>query len=1348
MAVELTLRDYVLGHVLRTGMLQFEGVMGPWVKEKVREFVWAAHPNDQADEARAADEHTAAVTAHRTELERLTARVAALDAKMKVCPRTEKQKVAREKKETATQLGALTPVPPAAVPRWVEACRRYVGPKTKKHVHDGNRWDVHTIVAVMRALLPEVFAAHLLLDHFHAKELLDGILQVASFRTGRAHRMALTLADALGALQQMAAVVRTCVADDAATAIVTQLADAKSLVQQARTAGPGITCDGPTLTADEANAQLLYTAVTAWELHVEATMGLVTMAVDGTVTIPDAGGARLGYQDGTVAFGRTLENVWEPVVKQLNPRFPTVAWPRHWYFHNLEGVCDVGAALTAMEAVAVELEAAPAAVVGGGGGGARPWMRPLHTAATSTTLRLETPSVRMSVPVGRVGVVVGRAATVATLTGQMVQGGRVLLHGDPGVGKDTVMAEVAHRPEVQSAGGLQAWLHASSDSVFRRQLIELFATHRPRVVAGCKNDASAAVAEIKQWLAGHTEWTLFVEDANAGSATLWEVLPGREAGGRVLITSQAPLHTQHPMLVAEAHRLAPITTNESLELLREMNVFASKAPLPPPDETEAELEGRCKAAGAEVYVEAPDNEKSNARKQRRREIEGRLLEHPELGRPEFRTFLEEWLGNLPLSVGQCGHLLRASDRGVLEVIELYRQAADDLGTIDADGRNPMLDRHYYGLYLSVKITLSRLQGAGGVPEADRGAAVALLVVLSLLDRAFTPASLLTGHDAAALAVTARFEAGVGHGGAAALLASNSVERLMTLLSSEEALIRAQSLCVEHGLMQLPADGGSSIGVMHQLVQRCLRRELVVLSAAEGLGGVIRTVLLSRFDYTDRLTPSSRFSELQRMVPSVHAWLGNALGNGGGHDAIITWAEGDVDLLTRRGHMLLNVDGDAGSAKDLFETILTRVQVGPSFNMTHVRIATNNLAAALEGLGKASDALKLLSTYSAVDDPVHLNNLGEVSAAQGQYSHALEQHTCALRLREQALAARQRDPNPNPTDIALAKLDIAGSKNNLGATYSALGRHDEAFKCQKEALKIRRMYQPPDHPDVAFSMSNVADGYSARGQYTEALKMQTDVLKLIKMGRSADHPLIATAMNNLGNSHRHLGHLADALELHKAALAMRRRVLDSSHSLVAQSLSNYAGTLASSGEHQAAIGLHKEALSLREKVLPRDHPDIAKSMTGLAMAHSDAGEHTKAIEVYQPALASLQRKFPNGHPDIARCMTSLAFEFDALGRCSDALKLEEVAVKMLQSIFPSGHPDLDAAKYNLRETYSKLDPKWRRELGDWVAAQLTKWDDDADFRRKKQVKFKDRDTFSARLHQRANSKLQARFDLAA
>ena len=121
--------------------------------------------------------------------------------------------------------------------------------------------------------------------------------------------------------------------DDKVDAISTLLEEAKDLVQRARNSPGGETCNGQTLMADEANAQLLYETIALWELHVEAIMGLVVISPDGTVNATDDGRrvGRLSYKDGTVAFGRQLDGKWESVVKNLKPRFHSIATARHWY---------------------------------------------------------------------------------------------------------------------------------------------------------------------------------------------------------------------------------------------------------------------------------------------------------------------------------------------------------------------------------------------------------------------------------------------------------------------------------------------------------------------------------------------------------------------------------------------------------------------------------------------------------------------------------------------------------------------------------------------------------------------------------------------------------------------------------------------------------------------------------------------------------------------------------------------------------------------------------------------------------------------------------------------------------
>jgi hypothetical protein len=210
--MEISLRNYLAGHILRTGMLLFEDAMGMWVKEQARLYYCKKLQLDLDEDDRAAADYAAAVRVHEAERDALIARRDELDELLKTGPKDDRKVASLQRKGVSGLLNAHTSSPPPhpPTPRWVEACRELFGPLMKPHVDGTNRWDVHTIVVVMRALLPDVFA-WFMPDHFHAKELLDGIQRVVLMRMDRAHRVALTEWDVLEALRQMVAVVRRCV---------------------------------------------------------------------------------------------------------------------------------------------------------------------------------------------------------------------------------------------------------------------------------------------------------------------------------------------------------------------------------------------------------------------------------------------------------------------------------------------------------------------------------------------------------------------------------------------------------------------------------------------------------------------------------------------------------------------------------------------------------------------------------------------------------------------------------------------------------------------------------------------------------------------------------------------------------------------------------------------------------------------------------------------------------------------------------------------------------------------------------------------------------------------------------
>jgi hypothetical protein len=190
----------------------------------------------------------------------------------------------------------------------------------------------------------------------------------------------------------------------------------------------------------------------------------------------------------------------------------------------------------------------------------------------------------------------------------------------------------------------------------------------------------------------------------------------------------------------------------------------------------------------------------------------------ELARPELKTFLENSLGNLPLSVAQCGHVARSDPaiRNVADLIVLFRSSAG-LSDIDTRGRNPMQDIHYYGLDQLVRFAISRLQQATGADSEDSIAAVSLLSALAVLDRVHVPLSLLHKNGMALLR----------H--AYSMLAANAdiaTQEWFRVFLDGEVLDRARHVCIQYGLLQLPAPESDCVGVLHQLVQKGLRHILV------------------------------------------------------------------------------------------------------------------------------------------------------------------------------------------------------------------------------------------------------------------------------------------------------------------------------------------------------------------------------------------------------------------------------------------------------------------------------------------------------------------------------------------
>ena len=298
----------------------------------------------------------------------------------------------------------------------------------------------------------------------------------------------------------------------------------------------------------------------------------------------------------------------------------------------------------------------------------------------------------MRIPIPQERIFVGRETEVVKIEqGLHSPGSLILVRGIAGVGKDTLVAEVMRGKAVQALAGVQmvAWMQGTTDATLRRQLIGCFRTHRPGILQGLEDDPASCVQAITQWLRDNSGWLFVVEDATRECRALFECLPLDASHGRVVVTSKERLDTEinasSRKLPPKTHvvELEPLDTEQSLKIWSSMNLYHGKVTLA--DVLllrDKELENECLASGGKVkYVPPPPSgtetpaeaqkrqaimkkklnlrERSKDARARLEQAAVREMEARELSTPDLCTFLSETLGNLPLSVRLCGHMLKA-----------------------------------------------------------------------------------------------------------------------------------------------------------------------------------------------------------------------------------------------------------------------------------------------------------------------------------------------------------------------------------------------------------------------------------------------------------------------------------------------------------------------------------------------------------------------------------------------------------------------------------------------------------------------------------------------------------------
>eukprot|EP00035_Acanthoeca_spectabilis_P018106 m.382777 g.382777 ORF g.382777 m.382777 type:complete len:186 (+) comp16724_c1_seq6:394-951(+) len=158
--MEITLLDFLAGHMLRTALFQFEDAMGPWVKATMQQHF----PDDPAAvvSAVALEEQRCALAKQQSDL---STRREALQSQLRTASSVNRgdlhkqvRKVESEWRDVKEQLATLRP---PQLPAWIEESHKGIGRAMKPFVTADARWDAHVIVSVMRAHLRDIFSLEL-----------------------------------------------------------------------------------------------------------------------------------------------------------------------------------------------------------------------------------------------------------------------------------------------------------------------------------------------------------------------------------------------------------------------------------------------------------------------------------------------------------------------------------------------------------------------------------------------------------------------------------------------------------------------------------------------------------------------------------------------------------------------------------------------------------------------------------------------------------------------------------------------------------------------------------------------------------------------------------------------------------------------------------------------------------------------------------------------------------------------------------------------------------------------------------------------------------------------------------
>lgn len=228
----------------------------------------------------------------------------------------------------------------------------------------------------------------------------------------------------------------------------------------------------------------------------------------------------------------------------------------------------------------------------------------------------------------------------------------------------------------------------------------------------------------------------------------------------------------------------------------------------------------------------------------------------------------------------------------------------------------------------------------------------------------------------------------------------------------------------------------------------------------------------------------------------------------------------------------------------------------------------------KALSYCQDAMNLFTeTLDPIEKGITLNNLGRALQDLGQNESVSQRrrkyYRKALVYYKQAFALYKKGND---------EIESARTTNNLGETYSLLGKMNDAFICYRQSLKTFQKYG--EKRDEGVVCSNLGTFYRNKERYDDAFECYVQALHIFQqIGTRLDEAIVL----------RNLGHVYIMIQRNDVALAcflLARDIYEEMHQPQQEMIGRGLQLMLADGQpfDQAVAAIGKDAQSMLEKAI--------------------------------------------------------------------------------------------------------------------------------------------------------------------